>query len=417
VTKQNETPKPLRLAYLTTKYPAISHTFIEREVRGLRRLGIDVHTFSVRLPEPQDVLSGHHQEAARQTCYLLDSRAGLLKAQWGGFLRHPLRYLRVLWEAQRLSLPGLKWRGLYTAYALEAVRLARELRRRGLRHVHVHLANNGAMVGLLTCVYDPSLSYSLTVHGPADFFAVEQWRLPEKAQRAVFVRCISEFTRSQLMYWTDPSAWSRYHVVHCGLDVESYQPRRAAEGDPRGPLRLVAVGRLDPVKGHLVLLEALKRVTQEGVDCRLTLVGEGPMKQQLVAKVAELGLNGRVVMPGAVGQDHIQSYYEAADVMVVSSFAEGLPVVLMEAMAKQLPVICTAVAGVPELVEHGVNGWLVPAGSVEALAKALKRLGADRVLLRSLGAPARRKVVEEFSIATVASQMAELLRRYAAPPG
>ncbi len=396
----------LRIAYLNSHYPALSHTFIEREVREVRRQGLEVDTFSIRRPGKADLL-GPHREEAERTFYLL-VRWPLVRALAVALLTRPLGLLRTVLAAQRLSPPGMKTRLLHCAYAAEAVLLAQELERRSLRHVHVHMANNGASVALLAGEFDSSLSYSLTIHGSAEFFDVKGVCLKAKAEKAVFVRCISNFCRAQVMAWTDPSVWPRFHVVHTGLDVDAFHP---SLGGRNGSLRILTVGRIDPMKGYHLLMEALNRLSGKGIDWRWDLVGDGPQRKSLERLAVEHGIQDRIRFSGAVGQDAIQDHYDRADLMVVSSFMEGVPVVLMEAMAKGLAVISTNVAGIPELIDPG-TGLLVVPGSAEALAAALERAARDPEFLRIAGRRSRQKIAEEFSIRSVGHQMVDLFHRY-----
>lgn len=397
------------IAYLNSRYPAMSHTFIEREVRGLRAIGIEVHTFSIRRPGADDCLGAAHEQAGRTTTYLLDGAAKLACAQLVYWLLHPLATLRGLFASQRLAPPGLRSRAKHIAFLCEAVRLVREMRSRGLRHVHVHMANNGAGVALLACKLAPELSYSLSIHGSAEFFNVESVALKRKVERATFVRCISNFCRAQIMAWTDPSCWDRLHVVHCGVDTDAYSPR-----PPRspGPLRLLTVGRLHPIKGYELLLQACARLASEGLEWGLDMVGDGPQMQRLRELATSIGIADRVTFSGAVGQDRISEHFDRADVMVVSSFMEGVPVVLMEAMSKRLAVVATRVGGIPELVRDGVDGVLVAPGSIDELVDAIRPLAKDPAECHRFGRLARERIEADYSVDRLGGGMMQLFNRY-----
>jgi glycosyltransferase involved in cell wall biosynthesis len=292
---------------------------------------------------------------------------------------------------------------------MEGVRLVREMRRRDLRHVHVDMANNGAMTALLATVFDPGLTYSVTVHGPSVFFNIDRNRLGAKVEGALFTRCISNFCRGQVMTWADPDGWDRLHIVHCGVDPEVFSPRPVRED---GPFRMLTVGRLAPVKGYEITLQACARLEEEGVDWRLAMIGDGPSRARLSKMAADLGIADKVTFHGAVGQDEIVHHFDRADALVVSSFLEGVPVVLMEAMAKELAVIATRIAGIGELVEEGVSGLLVDASSVDDLAAAMARLAAEPERLRDYGRAGRKRVLEEFSHPGVGERMAGFFRQY-----
>ena len=402
----------MRIAYLNTEYPALSHTFIEREVRALRETGIDVRTFSVRPAEGNGTLSSDHREAAATTRCLLDSPWKVAGHVLLALIISPLRSLRVFASGQRHSPPGLSFRLRHIGYAAQAIRLAREMDKGGIRHVHVHMANNGAMIALLATVFDRRLTYSLTIHGSAEFFDVHNVRLKLKAERAEFVRCISNFCRAQVMTWAAPETWERFHVVHCGVDTSHHRP---APPTNHARLRLLTVGRMVPIKGYPLLLKACRKLQDRGFDWQLTMIGDGPTRADLERLTDELGIADHVDFTGAVGQDEIGKYFDQANVMVVSSFMEGIPVVLMEAMARELAVIATHVGGIGELVESGQSGWLIEAGCVDALADALLEAAADPSRLSEMGEVGRRRVEEQFAAHHVGAAMRKLFARYAKP--
>jgi len=395
-----------RVAVLNTRYPALSHTFIEREIRAIRAKGLEVLTVSVRMPDEADCLCDSNRNARAETEYLLGSKWKLvLAALWCAATR-PLRFLAGLIAAQKLSLDGMKFRLLHLAYWIEAARLVRILRQRGIRHVHVHMANNGAAVAMIACAIDPALSYSLTIHGSTELINMGLHRLADKAHGAVFVRCISNFCRAQVMIAMQTLDMRKLHVVHCGVDPMRFAPRPPL---PDGPLRLLTVGRFDPIKGYGVLLEAIRQLRDRGVDVKLTMVGDGPTLRETRQLAEALGVAERVTFTGAVGQDHIREHYAGADALVISSFMEGIPVVLMEAMAMELAVVSTNVAGIPELITHGEHGLLCEAGSAEKLAAAIEHLANDRSLISRMGRAGRERIIRDFNIATIGVDVAVLL--------
>lgn len=398
----------LKIAYLVSLYPAMSHTFIEREVAALRQQGLEIDTFSVRTPQKIDKLSQAHQQEARNTYVLYPDLKGLLFPYLWLLLLKP-RAWYVLVKAIRVAPPGLQTMARYFAYTLQAINLAEELKRRQIKHIHVHMANNGAMVALLATLYDPTLSYSLTVHGSDEFYNIDYHRLDVKVQNALFVRVISHYTKAQVMCWSAPEHWNRYHIVHCGLDIQRFPFKPAP---PTDKLRIITVGRLERLKGYDLIVEALKEV-DPALDWEWTVVGDGVHRAHLEKVAKPLGKRVRFV--GAVGQDQLQSYLESADLLIVSSFMEGVPVVLMEAMAKGVAVIATNVGGISELVEHLVNGYLVLPSSPLQLAEAIQTVANPKLRYR-LTLQGRRKVEAEFNAHTIAQEVAALFRLYLVKP-
>lgn len=389
----------MKIAYLNSCYPAMSHTFIQREIEAVRAGGIEVETFSCRKPDAIGTLGDTHTREAAQTTYLLDDHLGLIADQPTA---HPLRYARLLASARSAR---------QVAYLMQAARLARQMRRRGITHVHVHMANNGADVARLATQLDPTLSYSLMIHGPSDFFDVRALDLPRKVAQATFVCCISHFCRSQVMTFTPAELWSKLHIVHCGIDPRMFPRKLSAAQTTTSdhPLRILTVGRLAPVKGQLQLLEACGRLD---IDWQLNIVGDGPLRKQLEAAADPR----RVTFSGAVSPENMAAHYDAADLFVLSSFAEGVPVVLMEAMAKGLPVIATRVGGVSELIDDGTTGRLVAPSHVDALIEAITEAAAGQAPWVSAHDARRAKVVDEFNITTIGAEMVSLFKRYIAKP-
>lgn len=383
----------MKIAYLNSCYPAMSHTFIQREIEAVRANGIEVETFSCRKPDAAGTLGNTHSREAAQTTYLLDDHLALIADQPSA---HPLRYARLLASARSTR---------QVAYVMQAARLAKQMRQRGITHVHVHMANNGADVARLATQLDPALSYSLMIHGPSDFFDVHALDLPRKVAQAKFVCCISHFCRSQIMTFTPPELWSKLHIVHCGIDPRKFSPAQTTTSDH--PLRILTVGRLAPVKGQLQLLEACDRLN---IDWQLNIVGDGPLRAQLEAAADPK----RVTFSGAVSPEDMAAHYDAADLFVLSSFAEGVPVVLMEAMAKGLPVIATQVGGVSELIDDGATGRLIAPSNVDALVEAIAEAAANELPWVSADDARRAKVVDEFNITTIGSQLTSLFQKYSA---
>lgn len=403
----------MRIAYLNSRYPALSHTFIQREVEALRTRGVDVVPFSIRRPSVAELGAGADLSERDRTVYLLEPRMRTLFSVLRGCLAAPIRTARTLIASQRLAPAGLAARTRWFAYALESIALTRGLRERGLHDLHVHMANNGAAVALLATTYDPRLRYSLTIHGPAEFGDIDRLRVREKVGRAVFVRLISECGRAHVMSATDPVEWPKMHVIHCGVDPEVI---RRTECRATSPLRIVAVGRMAPVKGFSVLLEALRTLRVRGIDFLLRIVGDGPDRARLEQSAERLGVDDRVTFVGALAPEGVMEEIRGASVLVSSSFLEGIPVVLMEAMASGIPVIATRVGGVPELIADGVHGRVVSPGSAQAIADAIEELVLDGADARGRLTAARERIVESFNVHRSAAQLHDLFIRYASVP-
>jgi glycosyltransferase involved in cell wall biosynthesis len=415
-----ETPLDGPIAYLTGDYPKVSHTFILREVEGLRAAGLKVITCSIRKPQADEFKGQEEQQALTETFYVLNAARNplrLLAAHGALLLRSPGRWFSAARLAVRTRAPGLKALLWQVFYFLEAGVLARHLLAQNARHLHNHFGNSSCSVALLTAELS-GIPFSFTEHGPAIFFEVDRWALGEKVARARFVIAISHFCRSQLMLFSGIAHWNKIAIVHCGVTPAAYgrKPREAFGK------RVIFVGRLDPVKGAPLLVSAMARVLKDHPDARLTLVGDGPARAPAEAQARDLGIAHAVTFAGFQSQGAVAELLEASDVLVLPSFAEGVPVVLMEAMASRIPVIASRVAGVQELVEDGVSGFTVPPGDIETLATRLTKLLADPELAARMGRAGRETVERDFDIAAEGAWLAEIFRNGGAsgqlrPPG
>jgi glycosyltransferase involved in cell wall biosynthesis len=411
----------MKIAYVCSLYPAISKTFILREVAALRALGLDVQPFSIRRSPPGQLLTEAERREAERTFAILPVRPLALAAAHAALLAAaPRRYARALRQALWRRPPGLRAALWHLFYFAEAGVLARELQRRGIEHVHAHFANAGGSVAQLAALLC-GRSWSLTLHGHADFSNPAAVGLVDKVRSARFVVCVSAFGRSQAMLHCPPAEWAKFHFVRCGLDTERFPPppargTAAAPSPAPRPLQLLSVGRLSVEKGHRFLVEALALLARRGVPAVCTLVGNGPERAALEELSKSLGVAERLVFAGAVGQDRIQEFYERADVFVMSSLSEGLPVALMEAMAKQLPVVAPRITGIPELVESGVHGLLFPPACPEALADAIASLAQlDGRARERMGIAGRERVLREFDVRVTAPALFEVFMTEAGP--
>jgi glycosyltransferase involved in cell wall biosynthesis len=384
------------LAYLVSAYPAISHTFILREVRQLRALGFRIVTASLNRPDRlragmDDV---ERDEADRTYVVKQHGAAGALSALLYWSWRAPIRLLGMLLFSMRLRRGDRPW-WIGIAYGLEAAMVARWMRRERMQHLHVHFGDAGASVGVLVKQLS-ACHLSYTIHGPDEFDEVGGQHLALKMREADTVVCISQFARAQLMRIADPAHWGKFRVCHLGVEPDQF---RFALRDA-GPLpQLLCVGRLTPAKGQVLLIRALAQLRDRGVRFHLTLVGAGPDRDRVEAEVAALGLRNDVTLTGALTQGQVRERFARADIFVLPSLAEGIPVVLMEAMSCGVPCVSTPVNGIPELVVHDQTGLLATPGDVTSLAARLLELIEQPVLRHRLALAARDKVCRDFDLA------------------
>jgi glycosyltransferase involved in cell wall biosynthesis len=401
----------MKIGYFVNQYPAVSHTFIRREIRALEALGVEVVRYALRvradgLTDPED------QRERERTAYVLGAGAHvLLRSTARAFLMQP----RAALDALRLALK-IGWRsdrGLlrHLAYLAEAAALAAWCRRDGIAHLHAHFGTNSAAVAMLAWRFS-GISYSFTAHGPEEFEKAALLSLDEKLRHAAFAVCVSSFGRSQLMRLVPETLWGKIKLVHCGLDAQFLS---GAAPPVVEAARFVCIGRLCVEKAQTILVDAAAALSRDGVACEVVLVGDGPMRPAIEAAIDRAGLRSQVRITGWASSERVKQEIAAARAFVLPSFAENLPVVIMEAMALGRPVISTYVAGIPELVRPGENGWLVPPSDVEALAGAMREaLAAPAAEIAKMGAAGRQRVEERHNAAREAGKLKDLFAQASA---
>jgi colanic acid/amylovoran biosynthesis glycosyltransferase len=401
-----------KIAYLANPYPAISHTFIFREIEALRREGFEIATASIHRAPDIDKMSKEEQQEAKSTYVLRETTlAAGLRALLDTLSHSPLGFIRMTIKALSFSRGSKSSLTKCLCYLAEAVLLIPWLRRQKISHIHEHFGNPTALVALLCKTYG-GFSYSLSLHGPDIFYQVDSGHLNEKVSSASFVRCISNYCRSQILRVVEYSKWSRQEIVRCGVDPKVFRPvRKKRCGKPT----LVCVGRLCPAKGQHILIESCAALGRKGVDFKLVLVGDGPDRKSLEKLVIKLGIEQFVTFTGALGQKEVQDRYREADIFVLPSFAEGVPVVLMEAMAMGLPVISTRITGIPELIDNEVNGLLATPGDAAELSRLLTRLIDKPKFGKKLGIAGRKKIIAEYDQCENNKKLANLFRQYGEP--
>jgi colanic acid/amylovoran biosynthesis glycosyltransferase len=395
----------MRIAYLVNQYPKISHTFIRREIVALEEAGVEVVRIAVRGHETESIDSGDAEEF-RKTRYLLKaSWLEILAACTRGLIRHPgvfLKTLAVAWKLGRRSDGGVL---KHLAYFVEACLLQRWLEDGGVTHVHAHFGTNATTVALL-CKRLGGPGYSFTVHGPDEFDRPQRLALREKVQEADFVVAISSFCRSQLYRWSRFADWEKIQVVHCALDPGYFVAAGTAITEKP---KLLCVGRLSEEKGQMLVVRAARLLVERGVAIEVVLAGDGPLRADIEKEIRLLGLEDVVHVTGWVDNQRVRALLLESRALLVASFAEGLPVVIMEAFAMNRPVISTLIAGIPELVEKGLSGWLIPAGDVGLLADAMQAAVTESpARLMEMGERGRSRTFESHRTSVEAGKLKQL---------
>ena len=394
----------MRVAYFTNQYPAVSHTFIRREIRALEALNVTVIRYALRSAE--NLVDVEDRAEEKQTRHVLKAGIGeILRCLFAAVLSRPVVLLRTLWLAIKIGRRSDRGILRHLAYVIEAVVLADWCRSDQTQHIHAHFGTNSAAIAMLASKLS-EIPYSFTAHGSEEFEKAPLLSLDVKLHNAAFAVCVSSYGRSQLMRWSLPDQWKKIALVHCGvdapfLDVEPTKPSSAQ--------RFVCVGRLCEHKAQLVLVSAARRLRDTGAKFEIVLVGDGPMRPLIEEAIQENGLSNQISITGWVSGERVKTEITAARALVLPSFSENMPVVIMEAMALGRPVISTYIAGIPELVQHHENGWLVPASDEIALAQVMgEALAAPAEKLAAMGAAGRARIIESHDALKEAAKIKKL---------
>lgn len=351
---------PIKVAYVTSAYPAPSHTFIEREINELKKLGLDVETFSINRPAQAylDSRQDRGAEAARTSYMLPIDIKRYARAHAKLFGMAPSRYLKTLRKAFSHSPEGVSHLVKAMAHFAEAIVMADELQKKNITHVHNHFANSSATVSYLATRYLERVKWSLTLHAHSETDFPACVTLPEKLKDADFVVAISMFMRAQAFRIMDQAQWRKVHNIGCGVDTKGIWETRKHIVERRlnlqktsiVPYKFISVARLAAEKGHVGLFQAFANIAKNEPNVELVLVGSGPEQENLQKLSFKLGIQHKVRFLGALPEDQTLDQIADADCLVLGSFMEGIPVVMMEAVALNKDFIMPAVAGIPEVL-------------------------------------------------------------------
>lgn len=401
-----------RIAYVMSRFPKLTETFILYEMIELERLGVAVEIFPL-MREPEKVV---HPEAAGmmpRVRFMPFLSAPVAAANLRALRRQPGRYLGILAEVLWGTRGSRRFLTGTLALFPKIVCMAEQMQALGISHIHAHFANHPAMAAFIIHRLT-GIEYSFTAHG-SDIH-VDQTMFDRKLAAAAFATTVCRYNVDFLAERFGDGLRGRLTVLHCGTDVEAFAPSRRTEAETgTRPFRILCVAGLFEVKGHRYLVEACRLLRQRGVAFECRMIGDGPLRNQVAEHIRAAGLEGDVLLLGPRPRGEVREAMLDADVCVLPSVLtrrgdrEGIPVALMEAMASGRPVVSSRQAGIPELVEDGVEGLLCRPGDAVALADALERLAGDPELRRRLGAAGRRKVVREFDLRRNAARLAELL--------
>jgi glycosyltransferase involved in cell wall biosynthesis len=382
---------PPSLGVLVKMFPKLSETFVLEEILGLERLGVPIRIYALAASTDSLVHS-----SVKRVQAIVTQVSALQKDHWPQlFSRHfylfctrPWNYMRTLYFALQRGREGL-------SALLRAGWLAEQLRRDGVTHLHTHFISTPSDVAELVSQLT-ALPFSISAHAK-DIYLSAPKDVNRKLRAARFTVTCTEFNRRTLQA-ISPEA--RVHRMYHGIDHLAFHPRHRhlSEAIPR----ILSIGRLREKKGLDTLIDACELLRQRGIKFQCEIVGYGDQHDRLEALIASYGLGGLVVITGKLEREEVIARYAKTTIYVQPSRVaadgdrDGIPNVLLEAMAMGLPVIATKVSGIPELVQHERNGWLIEPDSPHVLADAIEKMLRDPERAAALGVAARSAVLDSF---------------------
>jgi len=398
----HSTVKHLRLAYMMSRFPKITETFVLHEMIEMERLGHSVEVFPLQQEKAKVVQSDARQYVERAHFTPAFSFA-IMWACILMLLKRPLRFATTLGIALYANLGSLRYFTGAIVFFPKSIYLAGQMQKAGIEHLHAHFASHPAFVAFVINRFS-EIPYSFVAHG-SDLHR-DQHMLADKTESAAFVVAISRYNKKMIVDVCGEHCEEKVHVIHCGIDPSRFAPKGAAPdvGIQTGPLRILCVGTLHEVKGQTYLLEACEILRSQSIDFRCTFLGDGPDRSSLESRVEQLDLETQISFLGSVTSDCVREHLLQTDVLVAPSVPshdgrrEGIPVVLMEAMACGVPCISSELSGIPELVEDGESGFLTQPGDSEHIASALRRFYEEPMLRSQMAQVGLRKIASEFCL-------------------
>jgi len=405
-----EDARRLKVAYIMSRFPKLTETFILNEMRAMEEAGVDVDVYPL-LRESAEVIHPEARPFVERAHFQPFLSAEIVKANLWYLARRPRAYLAALWDLLSGTWRSRRYLAGALAFFPKSALFARQMEKDGVNHVHAHFASHPAAVAFVIQRL-AGIPFSFTAHG-SDIHR-DKTMLDKKVAEAAFVVPISNFNRDVILEECGTGYEEKMIVIHCGVDTDIF--RSGSPGSPKLPLNVLCIGTLHEVKGQSYLLQACQHLRSEGLDVICHLVGDGPDRAMLQAQAAEGDLNGAVRFHGLMTRAEVAELLQTVDVVVAPSVPsrdgrrEGIPVALMEALACGVPVVASRLSGIPELVIDDETGLLTPPGDDDALARAIRRLHDDFSLRTRLGTAGRAKIIQEFDLRTNAGRLANRFR-------
>ena len=388
----------LKVGYFVKMYPRLSETFIVNEILEMERRGVEVVIFALKKPDE----GRFHQQVSqvRAQVVYLDSRRlktgwPLLREHWGALSPHSPQLWGLFEELLAQDEP--RSMDLFFAAVLASA-IALDM---GLDHIHAHFASTPSTIAYYASRIT-GMKYSFTAHAKGIFrTGINQDHLSEKIGAASFVSTVTSFNKDHISSMFPAMSSEKIKVVYNGIDLDLFSFSRY---ESRQPGLILSVGRLVPKKGFSDLIRACSILKLKGIDFKCVIIGDGDQRGQLEAMISESGLDDSVTLLGALTQAEVRDHLTRASVFALPCTVDpdgnqdALPTVLLEALAMGCPVVSTAISGVPEIVDTGVDGLLVAPGDRAALSESLETILAAPALAEEFALRGRQKVEDRFDV-------------------
>ena len=405
----------LKIAYLVSRFPKLTETFVLYEILALEEQGIQVELYPLQRERTQ-VINAEAVPLVKRAHFHPFISWLILHAHIHYLVRKPGVYLETLWTILRANWgsPRMFFGALF--FFPKIVYFARHMELAGITHLHAHFASHPA-VAAYVIHHLANISYSFTAHG-SDLHR-DQHMLLEKVRDAAFVVAISEYNKQMIIDVCQGHYQEKIEVIHCGVNTKVFRPRIGSTIFDRGegPFQILCICTLHEVKGQTYLLDACRLLKARGIKFMCHFVGDGPDMAALVKQASQAGISNQVIFHGRLTRPDVARLLKQADAVVTPSVPsrdgrrEGIPVVLMEAMGCGLPVVASDVSGIPELVKNEESGFLVLPRNVDGVANALARLHDEPQLRHRLGRAGRNQVIQNFNLRTNAVLLGNCFRR------
>ncbi|MDD4955182.1 MAG: glycosyltransferase [Candidatus Omnitrophica bacterium] len=389
-----KTKDSIKVAYILHYFPVLSETFVFDEIIWLKKTGVDIKIFafdSRQFP----LMHREGKELAEETNYAVNPKAGI-----GSFSR-------VLWENFLFFLSSpVKFIRYFCGYFFKIGKkefsqiffLGALIKKYKPDYLHAHFAYLSAASAMIISDFI-KVPFIVTVHA-RDMFVANSY-LEDVLRRAKYVIVKSDYNKKYIMNKYSWLSADKVKTIPCGVDAGQFIP---GEKLARSGTEIISVGRLVEKKGFTYLIKACKILQQKGLEFKCEIYGDGPLKDELLSEIKNLGLSQAVFLRGVISRDELINVLKRSDIFVLPSIVdsqgdtEAMPVVLKEAMAAARAVVASDAAGIPELIDSGETGILVPSKNEKALAEAIIVLAGDKNMQLRLGRNAREKIIRDFTL-------------------